>query len=244
MLLIAALLATAPPAVVPPQPPVERVSERGVIQPLIVPPKPRPSEGGTRVTERGGGPPSAARGQPTAVLPAAAADPIGRELEPPPPARELEPPPATPAGYVYPPPLGYTGPSGILPRSGSNPEYDTVEDRWRVGFPDWDRYGLGRPRVFDYPYKLGRKLDPYNQNVLKGDYPILGQDVFVNLTGTSATLTEGRSVPTATTPFESTARPVTTDFFGRPGQFVTSSLLTLSADLFRGTRRSSRWTGG
>jgi hypothetical protein len=100
--------------------------------------------------------------------------------------------------------------------------------------PDWDRYGLGHPQVFDYPFKLGRKFDPFNQNVLKGDYPIIGQDIFLNLTGTSATLIEGRSIPTATTPFESTARPNTRDFFGRPGQFVTNNLLTLSVDLFHG----------
>jgi len=40
-------------------------------------------------------------------------------------------------------PLGFTGPSGVLPRSGDNPEYQTVEDRWRIGFPYWDRYGAG-----------------------------------------------------------------------------------------------------
>lgn len=158
-------------------------------------------------------------------------DPIDRILEPTP----AEPTPETAlANYVYYPTLGFAGQSGVAPRSGSNAEFDTVEDRWRIGFPAWDRYGLGHPAVFDYPYQLGRRRDPYRQNVLKGDYPILGQHTFLNLTGISSTLYEGRSIPTATTPFESTARPNTQDFFGRPGQFFFSELTTLSFDLFHG----------
>ena len=141
---------------------------------------------------------------------------------------------ATLAAYVYYPTLGFAGQSGVTPRSGSNAEYDTIEDRWRIGFPEWDRYGKGSPRVFDYPYQVGRLLNPYRQNVLKGDYPIIGQHTFFAFTGTSSTLFEGRSIPTATTPFESTARPNTVDFFGRPGQFVFSQLVTASFDLFHG----------
>ncbi len=159
---------------------------------------------------------------------------IGRDLEPTDPPAPNLPPSIIPTEYQYPPPLGYSGPSSVLPRSGSNPEYDTVEDRWRIGFPEWDRYGDGQKQVFDRPYMLGRKLDPFGQHVLKGDYPILGQNVFVNISGTAASLAEGRSIPTATTPFESTARPNTRDFFGKPGQFITNNLLTASVDLFRG----------
>ena len=35
----------------------------------------------------------------------------------------------------------------------------------------------------DYPGVKGAWWDPYNQNVLKGDYPIIGQHTFLNLTG-------------------------------------------------------------
>ncbi len=162
-------------------------------------------------------------------------DPLNRLLEPTPPATAapLQDGP-TLANYVYYPTLGYAGQSGVAPRSGSNSEYDTVEDRWRTGFPEWDRYGKGHPRVADYPYQLGQITDPFNQNVLKGDYPILGQHTFFNYTGTFSTLFEGRSLPTATTPFESTARENTVDFFGRPGQGVSSQLLTTSFELFHG----------
>jgi hypothetical protein len=141
---------------------------------------------------------------------------------------------ATEASYVYFPTLGFAGQSGVVPRSGRNNEYDTIEDRWRIGFPEWDRYDQGHPRVFDYPYQLGRWFDPYRQNVLKGDYPIIGQHTFLELTGESSTLFNGRMIPTAATSFESTARPNTTDFFGRDGQYAASELTTLSLDLFHG----------
>src|SRR5258708_30671718 len=81
--------------------------------------------------------------------------------------RPLDPPPTDDAGraFVLPavqldPPLGFTGPSGVLPRSGSNLEFETVEDRWRIGFPFWDRYGQGFPAGQDYPYPLRGVLQP------------------------------------------------------------------------------------
>lgn len=165
-------------------------------------------------------------------------DPLDRLLDPQQPLPTTAPPadgqPLSLATYVFSPPLGFAGPSGVYPRSGGNDEFDTVEDRWRIGFPAWDRYGKGHPKVFDYPYRLGRWFDPFNQNVLKGDYPIIGQHMFLNVTGTAVMLNEGRNIPTATTPFESTARPFTTDFFGRSGQYLHNELYTLSFDLFHG----------
>ena len=121
-----------------------------------------------------------------------------------------------------------------MPRSGDNAEYQTVEDRWRIGFPFWDRYGKGFPFGEDYPYKLGEIRDPYNQNVLKGDYPIIGQHTFLNITGTTTALFELRGIPTPTTPFESTLRDGTIDFFGRSGQLVYNQFLAVSLDLSHG----------
>ena len=57
-----------------------------------------------------------------------------------------------------------------------------VEDRWRIGFPEWDRDDQPDPWVTNAPYKQGRLIDPYNQNVLKGDYPIIGQNTFLTFT--------------------------------------------------------------
>jgi hypothetical protein len=164
-------------------------------------------------------------------------DPLNRLLEPRSPApadSQSNNDSATPVRSAYAPTLGFAGPSGVMPRSGFNNEFETVEDRWRIGFPEWDRYGLDHPTVFDYPYRLGRWFDPYNQNVLKGDYPIIGQNIFLELTGTAVELFDGRNIPTATTPFESTARPGERDFFGRSGQFLHNELYTFSIDLFEG----------
>lgn len=132
-------------------------------------------------------------------------------------------------------PLGFTGPSGVLPlESQQNSHFVPVEDRWRIGFPEWDRYGRGHPALDDYPYVEGTILDPYNQNVLKGDYAIIGQHTFLRLTLRSLTLLEGRQVPTPTTPFESTRDPSQAEFFGDPDQYFMSQNFVLSFDLFHG----------
>ncbi|MGC4006703.1 MAG: hypothetical protein QM811_27695 [Pirellulales bacterium] len=139
--------------------------------------------------------------------------------------------------YFYPieAPLGYTGRSGILP--SENPQdahFVPIEDRWRSGFPAWDRYGKGHPNMDDYPYVEGNVWDPYNQNVLKGDYPIYGQHTFLVLTAESQAILEGRQVPTPTTPFETTSIPGQTDFFGNPNQFFYTHYFKLSAELNHG----------
>ncbi|HET6575064.1 MAG TPA: hypothetical protein VFG68_15765, partial [Fimbriiglobus sp.] len=132
------------------------------------------------------------------------------------------------------PPSGFTGRSSVVPSVSANIDFVPVEDRWRIGFPEWDRYGRGHPLLDQYPYVLGRLADPYAQNVLKGDYPIIGQHTFLNLTVSSLSVFEARQLPTATTPFESTARPFHEEFFGRPNQFFSNNFLSLSADLFHG----------
>ena len=109
-----------------------------------------------------------------------------------------------------------------------------MEDRWRIGYPFWDRYDRGNRLDDDYPFELGKIADPFNQNVLKGDYPIIGQNTFLELTATAFGIYEGRGLPTQTTPFESTARPFEENFFGRQGQFFFLHNTILSIDLFHG----------
>lgn len=137
--------------------------------------------------------------------------------------------------YEREPPLGFAGPSGILPTEyQQSAHFVPIEDRWRLGFPYWDRYDRGHPFGEDYPYMEGQLLDPYNQNVLKGDYPILGQHLFMNLTATTFHINEFRQVPTGTTPFESTRRPFQEEFFGDPDQFFYNHNLILALELFHG----------
>ncbi|MFN6052283.1 MAG: hypothetical protein ACK47R_15760, partial [Planctomycetia bacterium] len=100
------------------------------------------------------------------------------------------------------PPLGFTGKSSVLSEIVGDNDFIPVPDRWRLGFPALDRYGNGHPRTVDYLYQLGHWWDPYNQNVLKGDYPLLGQHTFLNITGSVIQLTQAIQSPIGTTPFE------------------------------------------
>jgi len=132
-------------------------------------------------------------------------------------------------------PLGYSGPSGVLrTERQTSSHFVPTEDRWRQGIPEQDRYGKGHPPLDDYPGIQGAWWDPYNQNVLKGDYPIIGQHTFLKLTPKSFNLFEGIQVPTPTTPFEATRDPGSTGFFGDPDQFLQLSFHSLSIDLFHG----------
>lgn len=134
-------------------------------------------------------------------------------------------------------PLGYSGKSSVTPfdeQDPGDPHFVPMPDRWRIGFPDWDRYDKKHPIADDYPYKKGHWWDPYNQNVLKGDYPIIGQNTFLVLTADWLSITEARQTPVATTPFESTVNPNGQEFFGSPNQFFASNYLSLSFDLNHG----------
>lgn len=153
--------------------------------------------------------------------------------------RAPEPPPIPfDEMFEYPrnPPLGFSGPSGVLPTEyQQSPHFVPIEDRWRMGFPTWDRYGNGQPYENDSPYELGRMINPYEQNVLKGDYPIVGQHTFLNITVTDFTNNEYRQVPTGTTPFESTENPFSEEFFGDPNQYFFNHNLSASIDVFHGS---------
>jgi hypothetical protein len=134
------------------------------------------------------------------------------------------------------PPIGFTGPSGVKPtEEQESSHFVPIEDRWRIGYPAWDRYGIGHPSLDDYPYLAGRWFDPFNQNVFKGDYPIIGQHTFLEITSQANLDFEGRQLPTATSAFESTEHPGSGNFFGRPNSFITLDFFSLSLDLFHGT---------
>lgn len=78
----------------------------------------------------------------------------------------------------------------------------------------------------------GRWWDPYRQNLLKGDFPIVGEDVFFMLTFTEKLLVEGRNIPTGsgiTGP-----NPGNQDFFGDGNQLVFVSKTAISFDVFKG----------
>jgi hypothetical protein len=90
-----------------------------------------------------------------------------------------------------------------------------IRDRWRIGYQ-------------------GAWYDPYNQNVLKADYPIFGQNIFFSFTGTSDTLFEARNLPTP----QGTSRAVPSgpgDFFGRGRQLFFNQNWITTFEVFRGS---------
>lgn len=101
------------------------------------------------------------------------------------------------------------------------PDFSPLPDRWRITPPPYEKN------------VQGHWWDPYNQNVLKGDFPILGQDIFLKMTAASKTLVEGRRVPIASGP--STARPGEFKFFGEPDQVEVDQKFAVRAELIKGS---------
>jgi hypothetical protein len=88
-------------------------------------------------------------------------------------------------------PLGYAGAVTIAALTEPREEEVPMPDRWRLGFPRFERY---EPQPKGMPWVEGSALDPYNQNRLKGDYPIAGNDTFLVLNLQSATNLNPRRV--------------------------------------------------
>ena len=151
--------------------------------------------------------------------------PLAPPAPPAPPAPSAPPAPPAPSGAVRPRADAATEATPLEP-----PErvFVRIPDRWNLTMPDWDRYGVGG----DYPYVAGKWWDPYNQNVLKGDRPIIGERTFFTFTGVSDSLIEGRNLPVPSG--VSTERPHSEPFFGRGGQMFPVTVLRTSFDLFRG----------
>jgi len=144
------------------------------------------------------------------------------------------------AGWVTPEPqapYGFSGPTGILPSEVQEDAHFVPQpDRWRNGYDKWDRYGTDHPWVDDYPGVEGHWWDPYNQNVLKGDYPIVGQHTFFNMTATNLFSVDYRQSPTGTSPFESTRSANQNEFFGNNNSTFLNETLFLRMDLFHGAQ--------
>lgn len=176
--------------------------------------------------------------------PAAAPAPDA-EPSPPPPAPEAEEP-VDERPLRFPPaqPLGFTGASPFdtarAERNVLRRDALPVPDRWRLGWPRWDRYGrvagsdpvMMNSRGGDVPYTVGHPLNPYDRNVLKGDYPIRGDDIFLNATLISDTLAEYRRLPVPSG--VSAAGPGAFDFFGDGEQNVLIQNVFASVDVFQG----------
>lgn len=109
-------------------------------------------------------------------------------------------------------------PSGSLAEPSPPQHFEPVKSRWYRNFP---AYEINEP---------GNGLDPYRQNPLKGDYPILGEDVFLALTFTDRVSFESRRIPTPT----GGSGQGGAGFFGEGEQLLLQNLAVFSADLFQG----------
>lgn len=154
----------------------------------------------------------------------------------PPPEAGPEPSPSEPLLRTSEdPPLGFAGPSSVpATELQEDSHFVPVEDRWRIGFPSGDRYGKGHPLVDEYPYVEGRWWNLYQQHYLKADYPILGQNIFLNLSGTSLSIFDFRQLPTDTPQLQKLVNPAPEKLFSRSDQFFYRQFFRLSADLFQG----------
>ncbi|MEO6726463.1 MAG: hypothetical protein ABIU20_08325 [Blastocatellia bacterium] len=138
-------------------------------------------------------------------------------------------PPAKPREQAEPPkvqlpedkPLGAAGPSRDTRKpSIEDAEFKVIEDRWRVGIPD------------DPRFKKGDIKNPYRQNALKGDYPIIGQHTFLNITLASESNFNVKRLPVPQD--VSSQLPGSFEFFGRGRLESFGQNFIFSADLFHG----------
>lgn len=115
---------------------------------------------------------------------------------------------------------------GLLPNA--IPQYN----RWRIPFGQLQRYKPGYPAETPYADGPLRFFDPYKASLLKGDSPIIGQDIFFSLLFEDQILAEFRRVPMGSG--VSAARANSSDFFGRSESYTLSNNLSATLELFKG----------
>jgi hypothetical protein len=144
----------------------------------------------------------------------------------PPPDEEPEPLPAASTRPVEifktptDPPRGFAGRSRLEDIEQTTPDFVPRSDRWRIGFPE------------DPRFEQGKWYNPYRQNVVKGDYPILGQSNFLVLTLDSDSLFIARRLPLPSD--VSSQRPDSAEFFGRGVNEFFRQNFNLSIEWFNG----------
>jgi hypothetical protein len=99
-------------------------------------------------------------------------------------------------------------------------DFEVIEDRWRIKAPSTE---------FTVE---GSAADPYNQNILKGDYPIIGQNTFLILTATAENIFEIVKNPTPSG--VSTREPLSDPFFGNGERLLNNANAKLSLELYGG----------
>jgi hypothetical protein len=114
---------------------------------------------------------------------------------------------------------------------GVPPNAEAIPNRWAISLPHWTRY---QDPSHETPYQYDTPLlwHPYRQSTLKGDLPILGEEIFTNVTAKNFSLFEYRKLPTPSG--VSAATPNSSEFFGRSQQTLFSNDTSVSVDIFDG----------
>lgn len=116
------------------------------------------------------------------------------------------------------PPVPVDPKSVPAPTAADPAEFLPVPDRWRLV----DAIGV-----------KDRWWDPYNQNTLKGDRPVIGDDIFVIVNAISDTVFEPRRLPFPVGG-QTTDRPGSNNTFGRYRSFLVNQTLITSFSLVKG----------
>src|SRR5688572_20582748 len=129
-----------------------------------------------------------------------------------------------PQGEPLEPRLPLIDPSQVSSPTPFDPRGEVpLRDRWRI---------LKALKLLPYDLR-----DPYNPNVLKGDLPVLeeqlGPEWFFNLAAISDTVLEARRLPTAVG-IQSTRNPGSNSTFGRGNQSTLVQTVILSLSLIKG----------
>ncbi len=134
--------------------------------------------------------------------------------------RPGEAPRDTNAPAALPDPNRATGLAAVAPPDSTRaPPPAPVPDRWRL---------LETLKLLPE-----RWYDPYHQNALKGDKPLLGEHGFLSLSLISDTVYEPRRLPTPVGP-QSTSQGGSVDIFGGGRQWVGSQSIVFSAVFIEG----------
>lgn len=128
-------------------------------------------------------------------------------------------------------PLGYAVDSAAKPGATRRARFDDtvpVPDRWRIGFPSWERGSAS-----DSPYDAATPIDPYHQNMWKGDYPLPGtQNTFLLAEFQSISRGEKKKLPIAPGVF--TRDQDQREFFGKGQQSLVQQTGIVTLDFFQG----------
>lgn len=129
-------------------------------------------------------------------------------------------------------PVGAAGEPSVKSEPQTQPDRREARDRWRIGFPEYDRYGDKGARGRDLPFNKGHWYDPYHQSKIKGDYPIIGNKTFMILSAVDSIGVELRRAPTPSD--VSSVSPGSAEFFGRPEALAVNHTMQFTFELFHG----------